>query len=92
MATGILFCSVFGLVLGVIFESSTLIAITLFSVQVGVVLGLAIGAVVESKYKKAGMIRPLNEKEKRMKRIGIWIGLIILILGLAAFFGLGLGD
>jgi hypothetical protein len=48
---------------------------------IGVSFGLAIGSAIEAKYKKEGKIRPLTEKEKKRKKIGVTSGLIILLIG-----------
>ena len=52
---------------------------------IGVVFGTALGQSIESKYKKAGKIRPLTEEEKRKRKILIIAGIFVFILGLILF-------
>jgi hypothetical protein len=47
----------------------------------GMSIGLPIGAMIEKKHEKLGNIRPLNEKEVKKKKIGLFFGLAILIIG-----------
>jgi len=52
---------------------------------IGVAFGAALGQSIESKYKKAGKIRPLTEEEKKKRKILITAGMLIFILGLILF-------
>ena len=52
---------------------------------IGVSMGLAIGAAIESKYKKEGKIRPLTEDEKKKRKFLVFAGISVLILGLLIF-------
>jgi len=52
---------------------------------IGVSIGVAIGSSVESKYRREGKIRPLTQKEKKGRRTALFIGLAILIAGIAIF-------
>ena len=56
----------------------------------GVVFGLAIGSSIEAKHKKEGKIRPLTEEEKKRKKIGIIVGIVILSVGVLSFLILAL--
>ena len=51
----------------------------------GMSIGLSIGFSIEKKQERLGNIRPLNEEEKKRKRIGVIIGLALLIAGLVTF-------
>ena len=57
----------------------------------GAAFGISVGSGIEAKYKKEGKIRPLTEKEKRLKKIAVTSGIILLILGVAAFLFMYLG-
>lgn len=75
----------FGIPLSVITKNYAFIGI---GPALGVAMGVAIGQGIENKYKEQGKIRPLNEKEKRNKKIAVFIGILILLLGVGAFFAL----
>ncbi len=49
---------------------------------IGVAIGSAIGSSVEARYKQEGKIRPLTEDEQKRKKLGIKIGIGLLILGI----------
>ena len=51
----------------------------------GVAFGVGVGQSIENKYKKAGKIRPLNQVEKKRKRIAIVSGLVVLAAFLVFF-------
>lgn len=51
----------------------------------GVALGLAVGKSIEDKHKAKGEIRPLTKQEKKIKKLGVAIGLGFVILGVLAF-------
>jgi hypothetical protein len=53
--------------------------------SIGIAVGLAIGQSIENKYKIEGKIRPLTESEKKRKKFAIYIGIILLSLGIIAF-------
>ena len=50
---------------------------------IGLAIGVSIGISLEKKYKKR--IRPLTEKEKKVRKLTILIGIIILLIGIGAF-------
>ncbi len=52
---------------------------------IGVAFGLAIGQGMENKYRNQGKIRPLTEKEKRVRRNALFLGLAIFLLGVVVF-------
>jgi multidrug efflux pump subunit AcrA (membrane-fusion protein) len=84
MAIGIAIFSGFGVAIGVSTGNPGLYGI---GPAVGVGFGLAIGKSIEDKYRKEGKIRPLTEKEKKVKHRAFIAGLIVLLLGIAAFLG-----
>ena len=51
----------------------------------GIPIGLAIGIALEEKYKKEGRIRPLDENEKKKRKILLFVGIGTLILGMILF-------
>lgn len=51
----------------------------------GVAIGVAVGSGLEAKYKKAGLIRPLTEKEEKNKKRAVWFGIGFLVLGILIF-------
>lgn len=57
---------------------------------IGVAFGLALGSSIEAKYKKEGKIRLLTEEEKKRKKIGIIVGIVVLSLGVFSFLILAL--
>jgi len=52
---------------------------------IGVSIGLVIGSSIESKYKKAGKIRLLTKQEKTNKKIAVFAGIVLVLLGCAVF-------
>jgi hypothetical protein len=50
---------------------------------IGVAFGAGIGASIESKKKKEGLIRPLTAKEKKTRKNLVIAGLIFLMVGVA---------
>lgn len=51
---------------------------------IGLLLGLAIGKVLEEKHKKQGLIRPLTDKEMQTRKNAKIIGIISVIIGIIA--------
>ena len=51
----------------------------------GVAFGLSLGQAIENKYKKEDRIRPLNEVEKKRKKMAVVAGLVLLALGVGVF-------
>ncbi|PLX19514.1 MAG: hypothetical protein C0599_10795 [Salinivirgaceae bacterium] len=51
----------------------------------GMSIGISVGLAIEKKQERLGNIRPLNESEKRKKRIGVFVGTAILIVGIITF-------
>ena len=82
MCIGIAIFSGLGVLLGIITHDYTFFGIV---PGLGVAFGLAIGQVIENKYKKEGKIRPLTEDEKRLKKMAISAGIVLLILGVIVF-------
>jgi len=62
--------------------------IALFT-ALGLPIGVAIGAAFEQKH--AEELRPLTEKEERIQRRAMLIGVAVLILGIAVYFALVFG-
>ncbi|NEV94644.1 hypothetical protein G3567_10860 [Psychroflexus sp. YR1-1] len=52
---------------------------------IGVAVGVSVGQSMEKKYAKEGRIRPLNDQEKRKRKMTTYVGLAIMILGLITF-------
>jgi ABC-type spermidine/putrescine transport system permease subunit II len=70
----------FGVALGIALENLGL------GIGIGVAIGAAIGGAWEQRNKNK--IRPLTEQEKRGQRLGIIIGIIILLTGVGVFTAL----
>ena len=51
----------------------------------GVAVGLSVGQSIESKYKREGKIRPLTEDEKKKRKMLVFAGISVLILGVLVF-------
>jgi hypothetical protein len=86
MAIGVAVCAALGVPLMIVTKNPGMIAI---GPGLGVSFGLAIGSAIEAKHKKEGRIRPLTEEEKKRRKIGIIVSLVILVvlflLGLLTF-------
>jgi MFS family permease len=54
-------------------------------IPIGLAIGLAIGSSIEAKYKKEGKLRPLTLKEKKQKKLGVMIGVALLVIGMLTF-------
>ena len=50
---------------------------------IGVAIGLALGSALEAKYNKDS--RPLTEAEKDIRKMMLWVGVLVLALGVVAF-------
>jgi len=77
ISTGIISAICFPI--GIILEIKPLVGV---GPLVGVIVGMLIGEKIEEKNKKSGRIRPLNDKDVRIRKILV---LVILIVGLAGF-------
>jgi len=89
MAGFTLVVSVIGILLSIYFGWIYLIGVW---PGLGVAIGLAVGSAVESKYKKEGRIRPMNEKEKsKQKKAIVWAlaAGVLMVLILIGVFLLG---
>jgi len=82
ISIGIVIFSGLGVLLVLITHNHTFFVIV---PGLGVAFGLAIGQVIENKYKKEGKIRPLTEDEKKLKKMAISAGIALLILGVIVF-------
>ena len=82
MGIGIAIFSGLGIPLSIISETSGLIGV---GPALGVAFGLAIGSAIESKYNKEGRIRPLTEDERKKKKIGVLLGIMLLAIGALTF-------
>jgi len=87
MGIGIAIFSGIGIPLSIVSENPGLIGI---GPAIGVAFGLAVGSSIEARYQKEGKIRPLSEKEKKRKKIGITAGIVILSLSALIFLILAL--
>jgi len=76
---GIAIFSGIGIPLSIISKSPAFIGI---GPALGVSIGVAIGSSIEAKYKKDGKIRPLNDKERQVRKNLIITGIAILIIGI----------
>jgi len=85
MAIGIAIFSGIGIPLTIATENPGLIGI---GPALGVLIGLAVGQSIENKYKKQGKIRSLNKEERKNKKIAVFIGILLLLLGLGTFLTL----
>jgi hypothetical protein len=79
MGIGIALFSGIGIPLSIALGSNAFIGI---GPAIGIAIGLSIGAGIESRKKEQGLIRPLNEKEKKQRRKLVWTGIIIAAIGL----------
>ncbi len=72
-----------GIALGIPFGIPLAISLgNIAFIGTGLPIGLAIGIALEDKYKKEGRIRPLNEDEKKIRKIGL---ISTLVLGIIVF-------
>jgi len=74
--------SVFGISFSIITENPGFIGM---GPALGVAIGVAIGQSIENKYKEEGRIRPLTKPEQKRKKNFVFIGIIILTLGVLFF-------
>lgn len=72
VSAGISIGAGFGVALGLVFDNLAL------GIAIGAAFGVAIGAALEQQ--KKDKIRPLTEQEKKRQRLGILIGLAMLLL------------
>jgi hypothetical protein len=82
MGIGIAICSGLWIPLCIIIKTPGLIGV---GPAIGFSIGLVIGSLIESKYKKEGKIRPSTKQEKNKRKIAIIAGIAILVLGFAMF-------
>jgi hypothetical protein len=74
---------VIGIGLGISFGISLAISLgNMAFIGTGLPIGLGIGITLEDKYKKEGRIRPLNEDEKKKRKIGL---ISTLVLGIIVY-------
>jgi hypothetical protein len=52
---------------------------------IGVAFGLALGELIESKYRKKGKIRPLTEEERKRKKALVIVLISVFALGVLVF-------
>ena len=74
-----------GVPLSVATDNSALIGI---GPALGIALGVAVGQSIEKKYREQGKIRQITKEEKKIKKILVYVGMAIFILGLGAFLTL----
>ena len=89
MGIGIAIFSGFGIPLCIATDNYGLIGI---GPAIGVAFGLSIGQAIENKYKKENKIRPLTEEEKKRKKMAVFAGIAILMLGVIVFLLLYLSN
>jgi hypothetical protein len=51
---------------------------------IGVSFGAGIGQAIEKKYEREGKIRPLTPAEQKRRKRLVWVGTVVLALGLLA--------
>jgi hypothetical protein len=74
-----------GIPLSIILKTPGLVGI---GPAIGVAFGSGIGASIEAKKKKDGLIRPLTDKEKKTRKNLILGGIMILVIGVGLFLWL----
>lgn len=67
----------FGVALGMAMKNLGL------GIGIGVALGVALGGVWEQRNKDK--VRPMTEQEKKAQRLGILLGIILLLIGVGVF-------
>lgn len=72
----------FGVPLSIITDNNGFIGI---GPALGVAVGVAVGQSIENKYREQGKIRPLAKEEKNRKKIAVFSGIAVLVLGIIAF-------
>ena len=82
MAVGVAVGAGIGIPLSLAMGNPGLIGIGL---PIGLAIGLAIGSSIEAKYKKEGKLRPLTLEEKKRKKLGVMIGIGLLVIGMLTF-------
>jgi hypothetical protein len=81
MGLGIVICMPLGLIMGIVMDNIPIgIAI---GPALGVGMGVGIGAGLEARHKDR--VRPLTEKEKRIRKIAVLIALAFLVIGVLFF-------
>jgi len=78
MGLGMAYGMVLGLPFGIALDNIAL------GPALGLPMGLAIGAALEKRHQDK--LRPLTEKEEKIRRIAVFFGVGLLVLGIAAFF------
>lgn len=79
MGIGIAIFSGIGIPLSIITDNPGLIGI---GPAIGVGFGISIGQIMENKYKQQGKIRARSDVESKRNKIAVFIGIIILVIGL----------
>ena len=82
MFIGVVVFSGIGIPLSILTENFSLVGI---GPAIGIAFGLSIGAGVEEKIRNEGRIRHLNKKETETRKIGVIIGVILLLIGIETF-------
>jgi hypothetical protein len=67
-----------GVAIGVAMDMTALMGI---GPGIGVAFGAGIGSSIEAKKKREGLIRPLNDEEKRKRKVATIWGIVLLGLG-----------
>jgi hypothetical protein len=80
VGTGMSIGAGLGVALGLVFDNLAL------GIAIGAGFGIAIGTALEQKNKDK--IRPLTEQEKKGQRLGMTVGIVILLIGVAVFTAL----
>jgi heme/copper-type cytochrome/quinol oxidase subunit 2 len=80
LSMGISIGAGFGVALGTALKNLGL------GIAIGVTIGIVFGGVWE--YRNKDKIRPLTEQEKKVQRLGIILGIIMLLIGVGVFMAL----
>lgn len=70
-----------GVVIATVTDTPGLIGI---GPAVGVAFGTSVGMALEARYRREGRLRQPTPAERRRLRIALWIGVALLVLGIAA--------
>ena len=79
MGIGIAIFSGLGIPISIVTKNTGFIGI---GPALGIAFGLAVGQSIENKYRLEGKIRPLTDSEKKRKKYAVFLGIVLLIIGI----------
>jgi len=82
MAIGMAIFAGFGVVLSVSTDNPGLIGI---GPALGISFGLSVGSAIEKRHAERGQIRPKTAEEKAKERKALYVGIAVLVVGVAFF-------